>query len=1268
MRTGIRQRIPAAPAGRSQVKSLCVVCSGALLQAAIGPYIRLLYVCSSALGVRAENMAIISRPAAGSVVLAAFVLASSVVCNPVARSFPLSCPARADVEDLSATRLRTAFAIMPASRSPGAMPLGTTCELRPRLKLHSPLRRTILRPLFHGVSGLCASSESGDLKDEFEKMLGTSGRDRGMKEMKAPKGSIEWLKQQNVKGTSRSTAPAAKPSAAGSLDAPAPAIKPAGPSLAGPPAKPRFEAPAPTYSDLDALLSGKTPAAPDTLEVVPEMVSPAARPSYAVSADSSREDSKVALASFDKGDTVPESVWAALTDSSGRSLSLSTLAEQGGELVLLVPEVGHHTGAPSETWTKLLIDLQNMLGSQPDKVKVVAVSPESNEVHAKMVKNYNFKLFNFASDSERTFLAAHKVWDPLAAKRGVAVERQTFIIDTVTKKFLHVFPSVPAVGHAEAVRDVLKTLQKQKADAAAKAAPAFSLAPPPPKSAPAPETAAPAASSPKNATPAPVAPKAVAPLQATAPVARTKADIARTEVALDIQGLKSVDVEEEFLLAVESVGPLIGRGGARVKELAMMSGAGIRFESLPSPTMFARGSPEQRGKAYEIVMDWINNSGMERVALPLEMHGRIIGSGGSKIKEIELKTRAHVLFEKEPEPCMVVRGSYSERAAAIAMANEIISSFDVEEEKYHLTSVLDRTHVRAVLGYKGSFIKKLEEKARIKVRYNLKEQDDDKFLVLIGSREARQLARELIEEHLVQIQEIETYALDEDEVRSLMGYKGTVVHRLEEDSGAIISMESNEEGTVKVMNIRGTAEQRAKAWVLAQDVLMNDAVETHDIPTQMRRVVVGPNGTVVKRVEKETGASVTLLNDNSNSSRLLLRGKKEERAAAWKMIENIVYSKVGIERIVVDKRTTTELLRNKARRCKDLELATGTYISVEKEEGTQTPKPDENGMYMVMVRGLSEQRDIVNAALQGMLGVGPEKYLLKELASADTDISILDVRHIIGPRGSRVSEMEEETGASIRLEVEPEPYVSVMGSREQKDAALNLIRKSLTQDDLEFMPLDEDLHGVVIGVSGRSVQMIEKESGAQISFCQGSNAAMVVRGTPQQRSVAIGLAEELLSSDTAESLIVDENQASTLIGARGRTIRQIETVTGSRVQIVTRQHPKSGQFPTKLSMPDFEAQMLDLRDDQALVIIKGKEEQRKMARDMIMLCVEPEEADEELKLTPEQTEVLGGLNEAVRRDIQERSGARLVMNENADGVVVYGKISQRTGAGIIRLL
>jgi len=1168
--------------------------------------------------------------AAGSVALAAFLLASWAVCNSQA-----------------STGERVAFAAMPTGRLSAAA-MQSACPLRPKLWLNVPSKRACRSPEFAGTVGLRAQEDDGDLRDEFSQLLGKSGRDRGMTEMKAPKGSLEWVKQQQS-GKSVST-PAASPATRGSQDAvPTLSVKPGGPSLSGPPAKPKAEAPAPTYEDLDALLSGKNPAASSSPQAAPEIVAPAARPAYAVVARA-REDNMVELASFDKGDAVPESVWAALTDSEGASLSLSTLAAQGGELVLLVPESASHTGAPAETWTKLLIDLQNMLGSQPDKVRAVAVSPESKEVHAKMISRYNLKLFKFVSDSDRSFVAAHKVWDPQAAQRGVSVERQTFIIDTATKKFAHVFHSVPAVGHAEAVRDVLQELQQKKADGM-EAAPVL-LNTPPPKPTPPPEAAAP---TPEVAAAPELRRVAVEakPALMEAPVGRSAAKV---EVQ-DVEATKFMDEEEGFALDVDTVGPLIGRGGTRVKDLAARSGASIRFENEPTPTMFARGTSEKRQAANEIVQNWISSSGMERVPMPLEMHGRIIGSKGSKIKEIELKTRAHVLFEREPEPAMVVRGNETERAAAIVMANAILAAVEVTEEKMQLIDVQDRTHVRAVLGVKGVFVKALEDKIGVKVRYNLKEEDNNKFLILIGNAEQRQEAKALILEHLASISEVTEQLLDEDELRSLMGYKGQVVHRLEEESGAIISMEKDV--LPAQMFIRGTLEQREKAWALAQEVLLNDAVETHDIPPQLRRVVVGPNGTVVKRLEAQSGASVTLLNDNTNSSRVLLRGKKEARTAAWKLIENIVYTEVGVDRISVDRRTCTELLRNKARRCKDLELSTGTYISVEKEEGTSSPKTDEAGLTLVTVRGLEEQRLIVRTALDEIHKMGPEKHLLKDLATTARDISILDVRRIIGPRGSRVADMEEETGASIRLEVEPQPYVSIMGTREQKDAALALIRTNLEQDDQEMVPLAEELHGVVIGVSGRSVQKIERESGAQVSFRQGDVPSMVLRGSPEQRALAKAMAHEMVDSDTAEHFIICNGQASALIGAKGRNIREVESATGARVQVVT---TRLGTVPTKTGVDNIAEIVGNLKDDETLVIIKGTEEQRQKARELVHVAMEPEEADAEMQITEAQATLLLALRGAVRRDIEERCGARLAMNEACNGLVVYGKAAQREKA------
>ena len=169
------------------------------------------------------------------------------------------------------------------------------------------------------------------------------------------------------------------------------------------------------------------------------------------------------------------------------------------------------------------------------------------------------------------------------------------------------------------------------------------------------------------------------------------------------------------------------------------------------------------------------------------------------------------------------------------------------------------------------------------------------MLILVGTKDQRTAAKALIAAHLAEIKEVSTHNLNEDEMRSLMGYKGQVIHRLEEGSGAIISMNQDkvdqdkglglDEGkaggeaggqqqekqkVAKQMLIRGTPQQRARAWELAEEVLLMDAVETHDMPSQMRRVIVGPNGTVVKSIEAATGAGITLLNHTSNTSRLLV--------------------------------------------------------------------------------------------------------------------------------------------------------------------------------------------------------------------------------------------------------------------------------------------------------------------------------------------------------------------------------------------------------------
>ena len=133
-------------------------------------------------------------------VLSALMLISWTVCDAEGH-------ARSDAQH----RSRAAFVATFAGRLPPAgLPLEAGGPLRARFRPHAPLRRAPRLPVRVGATCLQAQADDSNLRNEFEQLLGSSGRDKGMKGMKAPKGSLEWLKQQrNVHPCQTTLVPAA---------------------------------------------------------------------------------------------------------------------------------------------------------------------------------------------------------------------------------------------------------------------------------------------------------------------------------------------------------------------------------------------------------------------------------------------------------------------------------------------------------------------------------------------------------------------------------------------------------------------------------------------------------------------------------------------------------------------------------------------------------------------------------------------------------------------------------------------------------------------------------------------------------------------------------------------------------------------------------------------------------------------------------------------------------------------------------------------------
>ena len=120
------------------------------------------------------------------------------------------------------------------------------------------------------------------------------------------------------------------------------------------------------------------------------------------------------------------------------------------------------------------------------------------------------------------------------------------------------------------------------------------------------------------------------------------------------------------------------------------------------------------------------------------------------------------------------------------------------------------------------------------------------------------------------------------------------------------------------------------------------------------------------------------------------------------------------------------------------------------------------------------------------------------------------------------------------------------------------------------------------------------------------------------------------------------------------------TWVADREQVLNREH--RDKLPARFGLPDLDKLFANLGPEETIVVIKGTEAQRKAARTLLNKMIEPEEADDALPLTPEESSILTRLRGAVRRDIEDATGARLMLNDANDSLVVYGKADERAAA------
>lgn len=193
---------------------------------------------------------------------------------------------------------------------------------------------------------------------------------------------------------------------------------------------------------------------------------------------------------------------------------------------------------------------------------------------------------------------------------------------------------------------------------------------------------------------------------------------------------------------------------------------------------------------------------------------------------------------------------------------------------------------------------------------------------------------------------------------------------------------------------------------------------------------------------------------------------------------------------------------------------------------------------------------------------------------------------IIGPKGSKIQEVRQGSGARITVEKENDKcQVCIAGTQEQVDKAKALVQEVADEElakegtnstevpaaggENEVATIDEPVTdimqfpsivtGKLIGSRGSQIADIRKESGAKVSVEKGEEFCKVhISGTQEQvdsaRKIARDLAEEGLMGTPRDGQITDNmevphSMVGRVIGRGGDTIQRLQRESGARIRV-----------------------------------------------------------------------------------------------------------------------
>lgn len=457
---------------------------------------------------------------------------------------------------------------------------------------------------------------------------------------------------------------------------------------------------------------------------------------------------------------------------------------------------------------------------------------------------------------------------------------------------------------------------------------------------------------------------------------------------------------------------------------------------------------------------------ISRIKIEQKYHRRMIGSNGIYINRLQDKYNVQINFPRASNGNATPDGVKADEVVikgpskGVAKAEEELLELYAFEKENGFTETLKipGSAVARVIGKGGEVIRDISDGTGVEYKFKRDKEAEEASgyaeLELTGSKLALKEAKAKIQEIIDEVENFvqESFDVDPKYHRDLIGPNGLVMRDILTRAGAgdmprnrkyyqLLTIPNEGLGELSVTSA-GDKEIVQKVMKIVKEIVAERealVTEEYELPKEKHKLIVGPGGSIRHAIQDETGANIEIPRPNDPSLVLKLLGTPEKIAAAKAKIEELTKDDWNVEvpvpakyhHLVSERGAVFKQLQNKlgvdvvhgphTRKASNLSK---TPIPAAPEEAF--PTGDLSTQFVIVPAAAREDDD---AVIPWRLK-GSEEATAKAAEQIKARLALAEAADhegwfyaqnpsvfskIIGPGGSRVSDIRNQTGTFITI-------------------------------------------------------------------------------------------------------------------------------------------------------------------------------------------------------------------------------------------------------------